>query len=261
MKKTQIYLISVITFGVLGFVIADGVHVPNEFTGGQPASATEVNENFHDLVDRIADIPASNVYDYSAYLSAGTITTKTYATTGLCGDIEVRTISRTTVAMGTQIDIHRLRTNMGANCQERGHQYLASATEFTLQNKFNYDGSGGSVLTSTDTFEEPIIRRNSTMNQGIAFGSSSTITNTPAGGGGSTTTGIVEVNTVLGIEDVTVPLNTYTACLKIHSLRTSSTNGAFNRISWFCPGLGEVKRTQTELNTLNYRTWELTGTS
>lgn len=261
MKKTQLYLVSIITFGVLGFVIADGVHVPHEFTGGQPASATEVNANFHDLVDRIAANPASNVYDYSAYLSANTITTKTFATTGLCGDVEVRTITRTPVGMDTQVDIHRFRTSSGTPCQEHGHQFLATATEFKLQNKFYYDGTGSSVLVSTDNFAEPIVRRNATMNLGIAFGSSSSYTNTPAGGGGSTTSGIVEVNTVLGVEDVTVPLDTYMACLKIHTLRTSPTDGAFNRISWFCPGVGEVKRTQSGLGTYNYRTWELTATS
>ena len=58
------------------------------------------------------------------------------------------------------------------------------------------------------------------------------------------------VNTLAAIEDITVPYNggtTYTACLKVHRTRKSTTDnislntGHGENILWYCQGVGMTK--------------------
>jgi len=259
MKYSQTYLVVLITIGVVGFGFAAGAPVMHKFAGGDPASATQVNENFQQLADRIADNPASVVYDYRDYQSAAN--SKTFATTGLgaCGDTEVRTFTRTPNGDNTDIAMLRIRTSGGAICQELGFQYLATPTEYQMLSKTYYDGSGGLVVVSTDNYDDTITRLRADMRMGMAFGSESSVTNKSIGNPDIDAGGFIETSTIVGTEDVTVPAGSYTACLKIHTLRTSNTTGAFNRMSWLCPGVGEVKRTQHEISTLAFRKWVLTN--
>lgn len=254
MKYSQIYLVILITVGVAGFVIAAGAPVTHQFQGGDPASATQVNANFQELADRIDALPGSQIYDYSAY--SGSATSKTFAVTGTisCGDTEIRSFSRVDNLNGTTtVTMTRDRQSSSVTCQHKTFEFLNSVTQKTLLSKANNNTSG--VAQNTDTFNEGLLNLTSTMRVGVPFGSHSSITNDVNGEAG----GVIETVTLLGVEDVVVPLGSYTGCLKIHVVRTSNNNGMFNRLSWRCPGVGEVKRVQHELTTGDYGRWELSS--
>lgn len=209
------------------------------------------------LASKVAEFIKPATYDYRDYGFSGT--SKIFALTGnFCGDTETRTISRTTAGENTEITMSRVRTSIGVTCHNKTFTRLATPTEMLLIDKGNNTLSG--VLKSTDTLDGPMPLRTSTMEIGSAFGSASNIIRTPVGGLGVLSDLMVNTTTLLAVEDVTVPAGSYTACLKIHTLRTSATFGRFNRVQWFCPAVGEVKRMQSEsLGETGFRIWKLTS--
>lgn len=259
MKYSQLYLLVVITLGVIGYVIAEGPPVTHQFVGGDPASATQVNENFQELADRIADIPGSQVFDYRDYSSGATSKTFDYVGSLCSGtaDSEIRTFNRVDNGDGTtSVSVTLDRQSSSTTCNHKTFTYLATPTEYIMQSKANNNISG--VTQDTDTFNEGLVMRNSTMYLGAAFGSHSTITNDVSGDLG----GRIQKVTVLSVEDVTVPLGTYQNCLKIHFLLTSGNNPtSLNRFSWYCPSMGEVKRVHHDLTGSGYARWELSAMS
>jgi len=209
------------------------------------------------LASKVAELIKPTTYDYRDYGFSGT--SKIFTLTGnFCGDTETRTFTRTTVGDDTEIKMSRVRTSLGTTCHNKTFTRLATPTEMLLIDKGNNSLSG--ILKSTDSLDGPVPLRTSTMEMGSAFGTASNIIRTPVGGVGELTDLMVNTTTVVGIEDITVPAGSYTACLKIHTLRTSATFGRFNRVQWFCPAIGEVKRMQSEgLAESGFRIWELSS--
>ena len=239
-------------------VLAAGAPVANQFAGGQPASASQVNANFQELADRIDAIPGAAVYDYRDFGSTNTV--RTYNVKGsICGGFAVteeRSFTRTPVSGGTQIVVVRKRMDSTpAICHWTSFTYLATPTDIRLLSKNRYDLAG--TLTSTETMNPPILIRTASMAKGSKFGSASVVTETPVSGPAvSPSDVVVNTGTALGLEDVTVPAGSYTGCLKLNTSRQSGRNGAFDRISWYCAGAGEVKRLQVDPSG-QFRIWEL----
>lgn len=244
MKKEIVTSILAIGF-TTALAIAAGPPVSYIFQGGDPASATQVNANFQELADRIADAQASDVYDFHNYIATSSIQSKVFDTTGICGDKETRTYTRSDVAAGTEITEKRINTNSGTPCSHHEYDSLSSTTEYQFLASRTYDPAT-SALVGTTTLDKPVTRLSSAMKNNTSWADATTYTATPPG----TVTIIIEKNTLAGIEDVTVPYNggtTYTACLKIH--RTSKfpvedftvTAGYSESVIWFCPGIGNTK--------------------
>lgn len=245
MKKEIVTSILAIGF-TTALAIAAGPPVTYIFQGGDPASATQVNANFQELADRIADAQTSDVYDFHGYIAASSIQSKVFDTTGaICGDKETRTFTRSDVAAGTNITEERIIRSSGSPCSHVEFDELSSATEYQLLEIRSYDPATA-VLVGTTTLDKPVTRLSSTMKNNTSWADATTYTVTPPG----TDTIRIEKNTLAGIEDVTVPYNggtTYTACLKIHrttklpSTDLANNTGHSESVIWFCPGIGNTK--------------------
>ena len=223
---------------------AAGPPVAHQFQSGQKAVASEVNANFQELADRISAIPGATTYAYQNYIG-NNVTQKVFATSGTisCGNTETRNYSRTSVAGGTQIvETHIVEDGDGA-CSYRTFEHLATTTSRDIVGWTTRDDTNPSTILSEVTLTSPIPGLLSVMPLGGSWGSSSDATSTPPGDPGMT-----EKNTLLGVENVTVPYGSFNGCLKIHTLRTSASNGLFSRMSWYCPNVGLVKQMQHALN-------------
>lgn len=209
------------------------------------------------LATKVAELIKPESYDYKNYSFNGV--SKTFKLTGnFCGDTETRGFSKTIIGDNTEIKMSRVRTNLGVTCHNKTFTRHATPSAMLLIDKENNSLSG--THKSTDTLNSPVPLRTSTMEIGSTFGTSSKIVRTSVGGTFIQNDLMVNTATLLGLEDVTVPAGSYSACLKIRTLRTSSTFGRFNRVQWFCAGVGEVKRMQSEdLGVGGYRIWELTS--
>ncbi len=62
--------------------------------------------------------------------------------------------------------------------------------------------------------------------------------------------------TLLGIEDVTVPVGTFQNCLKIYRDRGNNSSPS---IHWYAPGMGWVKRIYEGLNSYDGSIYEMTS--
>lgn len=253
------------------------VAAPHVFAPGQPARATEVNENFADLEvqisqnaadiqtnalaiqnlqDGAATVSGDVAFDYRDFAESGAILRKTFRLTGeFCGDREVLTYSRTAAGADTQIRIVRQWDSAGVVCHWDDFQYLATPAGYQLRNSGIYDPAG--TFVGTYTLEAPIIVRGSAMRQGASFADATRVDYTPVGGSTDFYGVLIQTSSALGIADVTVPAGSFAGCLKMGVLRTSNSLGAFHRVSWLCPGVGEVKRIQMGINLTNPRIWEL----
>ena len=222
---------------------ADEPPVHHQFPSGPKAVASQVNQRLQELADRISAIPGATTYAYQNYLGSN-VTQKVFATSGAaqCGNTETRDYARTTVGANTQIiETHILRAG-STICSYRTFDHLATPTSFELVKWTNFSPFNTAVMTLEVTLNSPIAVLLSTMPLGGSWGSSSDATSVPAGDPGMT-----DKSTLLGVEDVTLPNYSFTGCLKIHTLRSSATNGLFARMSWYCPNVGLVKQIQHRL--------------
>jgi len=265
---------------------AADVTIPNSFTAGSPAVAADVNANFSAVetaVDdnnsrvttnagnistntaaiavntaAIAAIPGNAVYDYRNYLS--TASSKTFATSGTvpCGNVETRSFVRTTNGANTDIEMTRVRTQSSVECSNQVFRSTNTPTERLLKEKDNYDNGG--AITRMFRLSDPVTLLTSNMSQGAVYSDASPSYETPAGG--SEVLGGVHVQntSVTGTETVTVPLSTYNNCLKVAQTRYSRGFGGdgLHRVSWYCAGVGEVKRIEYK-DGFSYGIWELTS--
>ena len=212
--------------------------VPHSFSAGESASAQHVNENFESLENR------HTTYDYHDYGMENNISKKIFSTDSqACGQTEVRNYSFTQNGDDTHVAVQRVRhagDELSEVCQNRTFNYINGQTERKLVSKENWNAAG-TILRSTDTPETPMVHRHSSMIKGQVFGTASAISRT-IDGLTEAAGAILQTNVVLGVEDVVVPFGSYSACLKIHTKRNSSQFSNFNRVSWICNGVGEVKR-------------------
>lgn len=212
----------------------------------------------NDVAAQVANIPTVVTYDYKNY--ATNVSSQTFSMNspaGGCGDTETRTFSRIVNGDVTNLKVNRVRTIAGNVCHTTNFNYILTpgSKKFVSSEVFDYAGN----LYSTNILSKPFTVATSSMIEGKSFGGATGIKNQVVGGSPVLTGVFVNTVTVEKVQDVTVPAGTFTGCIKVHTVRNSSVIGNFNRYSWFCPGLGEVKRTQ--INPINSiaRFWKLTS--
>jgi hypothetical protein len=95
------------------------------------------------------------------------------------------------------------------------------------------------LLVDTTDYEPPVVSLTSAMVPGIAWGSGGAINSSSSGESFYT-----DKSEVLAVEAVTVPAGTFTGCLKIYRLREFDVSITIQRVEWYCPDMGLVKRIQ-----------------
>lgn len=194
-------------------------------------------------------------YDYAGYLTASNITKKTFNLLGSCGGASATAewnYSRRIVGTDTQVERTQIRYDgTSAACRYQINRFLATPTQYEWQRQNHYDVTG-TTLTSSHTYNRVIPWFISNMTPGTPWGEATD----------SSTSSLYTIEKVelMGLESITVPYSAYNNCLKIHRLRSrrSSTGNTFSRISWHCPGVGEVKRMHVHTDG-RFASWELTG--
>ena len=203
----------------------------------------------------MAAIPVPVSYDYKNFSFAGSSKTfKLQGDFGSCNESEIRTFTRTTVGDVTSLAVNRVRTSAGNVCRNWTFNYELTTAAKKLVSKDNNNILDGTVV-STDLLSKPFTVAKSSMVEGNSFGGATGLTNAVLYPGQISV--FVNTVTVEGIQDVTVPAGTFTGCLKIHTVRNSVVLGNFNRYSWHCPGIGEVKRTLINPATFQSQFWKL----
>ena len=172
-------------------------------------------------------------FDYHNYIGQG-IVEKVFdyydSDTRPCDPtMEKHQFQRTEVEGGTQVDKLRIQYNASATCQTRGFRYLDLADKRVLVAR-QYSPTSGAE------FKDPLTRLTSTMRIGDSWATASGVNAT-----GFPATHVIEKGTLVGVEDVSVPAGDFKGCLRIQIERWSLAVGSFNRIAWYCPGVGLTK--------------------
>ncbi len=246
--------------------VAAGAPVAHVFKGGDPASASQVNANFQELADRIAAIPASLVYDYRNFGRDPAITQKTFAVTGVgCGGgMAVTEVHAWTAGPAAgQVTLTRTRNDGTADCLKDNFVFNTGGPQMLLLRRERVNLAMGTVF-QTRTMNPPMVVRTATMGRGLVTSSAGAI-DIDGASGQATGDGYVNTFAAVGLEDLNLTVNgnavIYTGCLRLHEVRTSSKMGVFDRISWYCPGVGLAKRVSMDpAGGQTYATWTLTGT-
>lgn len=227
---------------------AVGPSVQHIFQGGDPASASQVNENFQELADRIQDnTDLVQSYDYRDYLSPASVSSKTFEMTELNGSCTQETRSYVRAAQGADTLLTMTRVRSGTNC--------ASTLElnFLLSSAGMYKQSQVDAFTRVD-YESGVVLRTSAMKVGHTWGSAVRVFATDTTGAIPGTEYVgneLDQYTLLAVEDVVLPYDgttgaladtSYSGCLKISRHRNTT---GLQHVSWYCPGVGLVKRMGT----------------
>ena len=199
-------------------------------------------------------------YDYRDYAPTADIASKTYKiqNLGTC-DTETRIFERNTTGDVTDVTMRRVRTEGGLPCRYHVFTFRATADGYYRTGTESYN-KNGSVLNSTVLLDTPVLRRSSSMKVGQQFADATTTTLKDGAGNIIPVTGTyVEKSLLVGVEAVTVPYSAepIEGCLKFHVFHEATSGfgtGLNNRIEWFCPSIGMVKRVQS-----NGAVYELTG--
>jgi hypothetical protein len=261
MKPSSATLIIVISLFIANTVFGTGPAVQHQFRGGDPASATQVNENFQELADRIQENKdLLKTYDYRDYITPPNVSTKTFSeiaavpnqTPSECElTTRIRNYSRTPQGIDTLLTLTEISVdpNTSQTCISVKVEYLETPTGLLSLKTTQYDVTNSAHYTERFS-PEGILVRTSSMRVGGSWGSVSTLTlsdyyveppilNQPQSNS-------ISQYTLLSVEDVTVPYDngradnnptTYSGCLKI--LRNRG-NGSFG-VEWYCPDIGLVK--------------------
>lgn len=252
---------------MLGMLVGSASHaagppVPHSFTAGQKAVASEVNENFQNLADRIDDLtqtvdqkantadvnnsiqtlnnridalPGAAVFDASDYRIADTINVKTFAVSDSgCATQEVNTYVRNT-SPGKITIVETTVASNGSPCFER---VITSEVEAGISRIASLEFV--SPNPNVQTFTPKLLAFPAQMSIGAPWSGETVLTNTVF----TPTTSLLAVKyDIVGVESVTVPAGTFNNCLKF--FRTSITSSTTVRVQWRCPGLGLVKEFST----------------
>ena len=270
MKTRLFFIILFVSLAQSGSIYADSVTYPESYSNiaaGNPTKASDVTDAFTavksavdandglinansdaisantssitDHETRISTLEASGVttYNYRDYVAAPTITTMTYQwyRPGAPCNTEVHQFTRTVIdANTTDITLRRTRTDgSSTTCQIRDFVYTQTADTFVYRARNDFDIIGTPV--ETYTFSEPVIVRTSAMQIGLPIVSTTEVQST-------VNSHMIETNTLLGTEAVTVPAGTYTDCIKIHKRRNTAMPGHdLTSIRWYCAGIGLAK--------------------
>lgn len=272
MKTRFFFIIMLVSLAQSVNVYADSVTYPPSYaniSAGNPAKASDVTDAFTAVkssVDandglitnnssaistntssiaghetRISDLEAvgATTYDYRDYTAAPTLTTRTYqwfrSPLSSC-NTEIHQISRTVIDPDTtDITIRRTRTDGGATtCQVRDFLYTHTTNAHFYNGRRDFD-IDGTTLLETYTFTIPVNNRTTSMHIGEPIVSTTEVQS-------SINSHLIEINTLLGIETVTVPAGTFNNCIKMHIRRNTVIPGHdTTNINWYCPGIGLTK--------------------
>ena len=203
---------------------------------------------------QVAAIPVPVSYDYKNFSNQAS--SKTFLLQGYfstCNEAETWTPTRTIVGDVTHLEVNITRTKGGSVCRNWTFNYELTSDAKKLVSRDNNDLAGTTL--STDLLSKPFTVAKSSMVEGKSFGGATGLTNAVQYPGQISV--FANTVTVEGNQEVSVPAGTFTGCLKIHTVRNSGDLGNFNRYSWHCPGLGEVKRIQIDPANLQARFWKL----
>jgi len=297
MKTRLFFIILFVSLAQVWNVYADSVTYPpsyNNIAAGNPANASDVTDAFSAVksaVDandglinnnssaistnttsitnhetRISNLEAvgTTTYDYHDYTAAPTITTRTYtwvrSNPPPC-DREIHEITRTVIDPNTtDVSIRTTRRDAAntTTCMVRVNEYTQTADANLRKARFDYDPADGTTLLETYLFTTPITIRTSSMHIGEPIVSTTAVQST-------INSHLIEINTLLGIEAVTVPAGTFTDCIKTHKRRNTVIPGHdTTMIDWHCAGIGLVKRVQvftTSVGELVSQSFELLSTN
>ncbi len=189
--------------------------------------------------------PTPTFIDFNLYIP--TVATKDFQIIngGSC-TISQQQIARTDTATGADINITETLTSGTRDCTVYSYDYVLTAdalsqtsyANITLGQSYVFD-QAGEILTST-------------MQPGSSFGFAAIATS-------NLTLAIIQKNTLLGIESVSVPFGNYDNCLKMHTQITSVMMNDIEQVSWICQGVGEVKKIVMDKGINQTRTYRLTN--
>jgi len=209
----------------------------------------------------IAAIPSVTIYDYRDYNTTATDKTFNVTSSSYCATTELRSYVRTPNGTDTDVEMTLKAPATGALCRHTIFKSTNTPTEKLLKSKDNIYINGPNIGLISNAFrlEEPITLGTSSMAKGSAFADASKIFVTPFGSTENLNGVHLQTTYASGVESVTVPLDTYNNCLKIYEMRSSNGFGGdrSNRVSWYCPTVGLVKR--LEYSTTDYTIRELTA--
>lgn len=244
---------------VANSAIAAEVAVDSQLPDGQSLLIEQINANFQELFGRLSDTSGStavDVYDYRDYVPATSITSKVFSVSGgnMCENTETKTYQRTLDGSNTNTDVTIIRTNSNtaAFCRRFTHHFVETPTayEHTGLESQSEDGTVESVVTH----EPALTRLTSSMSQNQLFSFHAEYTDTYIPYNDITTGLKIESFQIVGVEDVTVPAGTFNNCIKLNIVLNGTVPR--QRITWRCPGIGMVKRVQTNNNS-GYKIWQL----
>jgi len=265
MIKNNLKLLAALAILQAGQVFAAGAPVSHQFQGGQPASASQVNENFQELADRIANIPDATSIDYHAYLS--TVSSKTFVISGSTSNCttEIHNYARTQTGDTTNITVTVTSSNSGTPCSAQFRHYTAGPNQYKSTSIDDLDSTTMAVLSTTE-FRPARIMLVNPMMPGHQYSFNSETYRTPQIGPNAG----IEENTsheirdiaAIGIEDITVAAGSFTGCLKIRKDAYYGLNST-RILRWRCPTVGDVKTisisTSVDYQTSSYVIRELTS--
>jgi hypothetical protein len=235
-----------------GYGWASDVDIPNTFTSGTTAVAAEVNANFNAVKEAVDDNDArittntGDISDLQAQLTGLLPTVNMDSYKPQSGLVKTMTYTYFT-GPGVADEVYDITvswngvTNVEEWAWENGNNYkffyVQDAQGLLWEESEIYDS--GTTTTTTEELDPPLLSIMASGDRaiGVSWGGASVITSTrqtvpPTIYLGAT----CRMQTILGIEDVTVPAGTFENCVKIYQ------NYISDRVYWLAPGFGWIKR-------------------
>lgn len=156
-----------------------------------------------------------------------------------CADTEVRDYIRN----GNNVTMVRKRYSggvAGSLCEHHVLEFTVDAEGVKHTGMMYYDTLG--VLIRSFTFDESILIFPAVVNVGDSWASGSKVTQVFGAGTGTLSTAVEKSTLVKENLTVSVPAGTFTGCVKLVTRRVSGYIAGFDRVDWYCPTVGLVKR-------------------
>lgn len=275
-------------FGAMVFstnLQAAGAPVPHVFQANTTAKASEVNNNFQNLADRIeatdakADDNANRItanendiqnlegavntlsitHDYKNYSVPTDVKTKVFTVTStrtLDYDTETRDYTFTPSGSDTNVNVVRKRYAGGVSGSQvhwNELDYVRTAESFIFRERRK---TPGGTLSQTDTPNPPILVRHNRMRIGSSWGNGVTVDTTRTATPTQGTSYLIDRTTLLGVENMDLQSlggGASVPCLKTYSQRNNDgvpaaipALGSFRQVQWHCEGFGLVKKMEWE---------------
>jgi len=234
---------------------ATGDPVPHTFQSGTKAKAAEVNTNFQNLADRIANVAAQSgvaaaTYDFMDFLPKGDLVLlydrliPQVVSSGETPSYQEMSKSIEWLESGEHKQfIARYKKESDGNGEETVKQYRVDPmVGFGLEDKriFGIYGDDSSYLKYSIEWSEPLPVLPAEIYTGQTFSADGPC-KTKSSSGVSTGCYSLAKITVLGIETVDTPAGQFTGCLKVLEEQPHEMI-----IRWFAPGMGMIKKVEKD---------------